>query len=76
MEFGEFPGFTEDEAEEQCRQRGVSFEEIRGWCPGYDLSASGPVYNLYCIQLALEMSGEESIEQYINMELEGLQETV
>ena len=86
MEFGEFLGFTEDEAEEQCRQRGVSFEEIRDWCPGYDLSASGPVYNPYCIHLALEhgrcqsywseMSGAESIEEYITMDLEGLQETV
>jgi len=86
LEFAEFVGFTEEEVEERCRGGKVGFEEIKAWYDGYDLPGVGSVYNPYSVMKALKSgrcqsywrktSAAESLKNYINMDFEGLQETV
>lgn len=86
IEFAEFVGFTEDEVLERCRGGSIEFEEIKAWYDGYDISEVGSVYNPYSVMKALrsgrcksywrKTSAAESLKSYINMDFEGLQETV
>ena len=86
LEFSEFVGFTEEEVVERCRGGGVGFNEIKAWYDGYDLPGVGSIYNPYSVMKALKSgkcqsywrktSAAESLKNYINMDFEGLQETV
>ncbi|MBQ8094245.1 MAG: AAA family ATPase [Clostridia bacterium] len=86
LEFAEFVGFTEAEVEERCREGKNDFEEIKSWYDGYVIPAVGSVYNPYSVMKALKSgrcqsywrktSAAESLKNYINMDFEGLQETV
>ena len=86
LEFAEFVGFTEDEVKERCCEGTADFEEIKSWYDGYDLPVVGSVYNPYSVMKALKSgrcqsywrktSAAESLKNYINMDFEGLQETV
>ena len=85
-EFAEFVGFTEEEVLGRCRGKKIGFEEIKDWYDGYDLVPVGSVYNPYSVMKALKSgkcqsywrrtSAAESLKYYINMDFEGLQETV
>ncbi len=85
-DFAGFVGFTEDEVKERCKGKNVKFEEIKAWYAGYDLVPAGSVYNPYSVIKALKSrkcqsywrrtSAAESLKNYINMDFEGLQETV
>ena len=86
LEFAEYVGFTEDEVRAQCHGSSVDFEEMKAWYDGYDLPGVGSVYNPYSVMKALKSgkcqsywrktSAAESLKKYINMDFEGLQETV
>ena len=86
LEFAEFVGFTEDEVKKRCNGGKAQFEEIKAWYDGYDLPIAGSVYNPYSVMKALKSgkcqsywrrtSAAESLKNYINMDFEGLQETV
>lgn len=86
LEFAEFVGFTEDEVKKLCRTGKVGFEEIKAWYDGYELPSVGSVYNPYSVMKALrtgqcqsywrKTTAAESLKNYINMDFDGLQETV
>ena len=85
-EFSGYAGFTEDEVRSLCHGGNVDFAEIKAWYDGYDLAGIGAVYNPYSVMKAIKSgkcqsywrktSAAESLKSYINMDFEGLQETV
>lgn len=85
-EFSEYAGFTEEEVKERCTERKIAFEEIKAWYDGYNITPAGSIYNPYSVIKALKTgkcqsywrrtSAAESLKSYINMDFEGLQETV
>ena len=84
--FAEFTGFTENEVRSLCGKYGMDFEEVRQWYDGYDFSGHGSIYNPYSVMCAVReqkcrsywrrTSAAESLMTYINMDFEGLQETI
>ncbi|MDE7353613.1 MAG: ATP-binding protein [Acetatifactor sp.] len=84
--FAEFTGFTEREVRRLCEKYGMNFEDARKWYDGYDFPEVGAIYNPYSVMLAMrkkrfdsywqKTSAAESLMTYINMDFEGLQETV
>ena len=86
LEFSEFVGFTENEVAERCKEGKVSFKDIKAWYDGYELPSVGSVYNPYSVMKAIKSgkcqsywrktSAAESLKNYINMDFDGLQETV
>lgn len=84
--FAEFTGFTEAEVKTLCDRYGMDFEDARKWYDGYDFPGVGAIYNPYSIMMAMrkkkfgsywkKTSAAESLMTYINMDFEGLQETI
>lgn len=84
--FVEFTGFTEREVRLLCEKYGMDFEDVRQWYDGYDFQGYGAIYNPYSVMCAMQeqkcrsywrkTSAAESLMTYINMDYEGLQETV
>ena len=84
--FAEFTGFTEGEVRQLCERHGMNFEDARKWYDGYDFLGVGAIYNPYSVMMAMRKkrfdsywrrtSAAESLMTYINMDFEGLQETV
>ena len=84
--FAAFTGFTESEVKRLCEGYGMSFEDARSWYDGYDFQGMGAIYNPYSVMLAMrkrkfgsywqKTSAAESLMTYINMDFEGLQETI
>lgn len=64
----------------------MDFEDARKWYDGYDFPDVGAIYNPYSVMQAMrkkrfdsywrKTSAAESLMKYINMDFEGLQETV
>ena len=64
----------------------MSFEDARKWYDGYDFPDIGAIYNPYSVMMAIRRrkfgsywqrtSTAESLMAYINMDFEGLQETI
>lgn len=85
-DFAEFMGFTEKEVRILCHEGDMDFEAIKAWYDGYELTQAGSVYNPYSVMKALKSrkcqsywrrtSAAESLKSYIDMDFEGLQETV
>ena len=84
--FAKFTGFTQGEVERLCESHGMSFEDAKSWYDGYDFPDVGAIYNPYSVTLAMlkkkfgsywqKTSAAESLMIYINMDFEGLQETI
>ncbi len=84
--FAEFTGFTEGEVRLLCEGYGMDFEDARKWYDGYDFPDVGAIYNPYSVMLAMrkkrfdsywqKTSAAESLMTYINMDFDGLQETI
>ena len=84
--FVEYTGFTERDVRSLCGKYGMDFEEVRQWYDGYDFPGHGAIYNPYSVMCAMEeqkcrsywrkTSAAESLMTYINMDFEGLQETI
>ena len=85
-ELAGFVGFTEEEVAKLCERTQINFADIKTWYDGYDLAPVGSVYNPYSVMKALKTgkcqsywrktSAAESLKSFINMDFEGLQETV
>ena len=64
----------------------MDFEEVRQWYDGYDFPGHGSIYNPYSVMCAMrnqkcrsywqKTSAAESLMTYINMDFQGLQETI
>lgn len=84
--FAEYTGFTEKDVRNLCTKYGMSFEEAKRWYDGYELSKNGAVYNPYSVMCAVKLqefqsywrktSAAESLMTYINMDFDGMQETI
>ena len=86
LDFSEFIGFTEEEVRALCAGREVSFDDVKAWYDGYVFSRVGSVYNPYSVMKAVKTgkcqsywrktSAAESLKNYMNMDFDGLRETV
>lgn len=84
--FAGYTGFTESEVKSLCGRYGMNFEDARIWYDGYDFPGCGAIYNPYSVMMALrkkrfgsywkKTSAAESLMTYINLDFDGLQETV
>lgn len=84
--FAEYTGFTEDEVKKLDDEYQMDFSEFKSWYDGYDFPECGPIYNPYSVMRALQnrkcrsywqkTSASESLMTYINMDFDGLQETI
>ena len=85
-EFAEFTGFLEDEVQVKCQEHGLDYQEVKVWYDGYDFPNIGAIYNPYSVMKAMEKkkcqsywtqtTAVESLKSYINMNFDGLQETI
>ena len=85
-DFAEFTGFLEEEVQGKCQERGLDYQEVKKWYDGYDFPNIGAIYNPYSVMKALEKrkcqsywkqtTAAESLKSYINMNFDGLQETI
>ena len=84
--FGKVTGFTENEVKRLCRKNKMSFDDIKSWYDGYEITGTDSVYNPYSVMKAMEVkeclsfwgktSAAEGLTDYIKMDFDGLQETV
>lgn len=85
-EFAQFTGFSETEVRRLCRKNQMNFDDMKAWYDGYELSGEHAVYNPYSVMNACrekncrsfwgKTSASEALTDYINMDFDGLQETV
>ena len=84
--FAEYSGFTEKEVRALCLKYNMDFEEMKSWYDGYVFSECGDIYNPYSVMSALragkcrsfwqKTTAAESLMTYVNMDFDGLQETI
>ena len=84
--FAGYTGFTEGEVQTLCEKYELSFDEAKKWYDGYDFPQVGAIYNPYSVMQAVrkrkfgsywqKTSAAESLMTYINMDFDGLQETI
>ncbi|MEZ3488175.1 MAG: ATP-binding protein [Lachnospiraceae bacterium] len=85
-EFAKFTGFSETEVRRLCRKNKMDFDDMKAWYDGYELSGEHAVYNPYSVMNACrekecrsfwgKTSASEALTDYIDMNFDGLQETV
>ena len=84
--FAVYTGFTEKEVQSLCEEQKLNFDDFKAWYDGYDFPECGAVYNPYSVMRAVssrkcrsywkKTSAAESLMTYVNMDFDGLQETV
>ncbi len=84
--FTEYTGFTENEVKQLCSEFNMDFREAKAWYDGYCFSGYGSIYNPYSLMSAMrsgkfrsywkKTSAAESLNAYINMDFEGMQEII
>lgn len=85
-DFAPYTGFVEKEVKALCGDYNMSFEEARKWYDGYTVGDIEGMYNPYSIMEAMNRkkyqsywkytSAADALETYINMNFDGLKETV
>ena len=85
-EFARFVGFSETQVKRLCKKNKMEFEGVKAWYDGYELAGEHAVYNPYSVMNACmekdcrsfwnTTSVSEAMTDYINMDFDGLQETV
>ena len=85
-EYAKYIGFSEAEVKRLCRKNKMDFDQVKAWYDGYDFSQGQPVYNPYSVMNSCKektcrsfwgkTSAAEALTDYINMNFDGLQETV
>lgn len=86
MEFAKYVGFTEEEVRALCETYHGDFSMMRQWYDGYTLGTAGSVYNPNSVMKALrgrefrsywaETSASKSLMEYIDLDFDGLSETI
>lgn len=81
-----YVGFTEAEVANLCQESGMEFEEMKKWYDGYSFSKVKSIYSPNSVMEAIkneefgtywtETETYESLKTYINMNLDGLKDTV
>lgn len=84
--FARFTGFSETQVKRLCKKNQIDFESAKAWYDGYELAGEHAVYNPYSVMSACRektcrsfwntTSAAEAMTDYINMDFDGLQETV
>ena len=84
--FAKYTGFSETQVKRLCKKHRIDFERAKAWYDGYELAGEHAVYNPYSIMSACQektcrsfwntTSAAEAMTDYINMDFDGLQETV
>lgn len=84
--FVPYTGFTEKEVRGLCEKYQMSFDGAKEWYDGYDFPEYGAIYNPYSVICAMrnrkyrsywqKTSTSESLMSYINMDFDGLQQTI
>ncbi len=84
--FAEFTGFTEEDVQALCDKYHRDFESFKTWYDGYEFAGYGSIYNPYSVMRAIrdgkcrsfwqKTSASESLLTYINMDFDGLRESV
>ena len=82
----EYTGFTEEEVRGLCAAHHMDFSEFQTWYDGYHFSECGSIYNPYSVMRAVQngkcrsywqkTSAAEALLSYVNMDFDGLQETI
>ena len=85
-DFAKFTGFSETEVKRLCKRSKMNFNDLKAWYDGYELSKEYAVYNPYSVMNACrekncrsfwgKTSASEALTDYIDMDFNGLQETV
>ncbi len=85
-EFARFTGFSETQVKRLCKKNQIDFDMVKAWYDGYELAGEHAVYNPYSVMSACRekacrsfwntTSAAEAMTDYINMDFDGLQETV
>ncbi len=85
-DFAKYTGFSETEVKKLCRKSKMNFDDMRAWYDGYEMSKEHAVYNPYSVMNACRekncrsfwgrTSASEALTDYIDMNFDGLQETV
>ena len=84
--FAGYVGLSEKEVSELCDKNGRSFDQMKNWYDGYTVGTERSVYNPYSVMQAIETgtytsywkktSAAETLMTYIDMDQDGLQETI
>lgn len=84
--FAKYTGFTEEEVYNLCKDNSMSFEGARRWYDGYSFGNIQDVYNPYSVMCSIQnhryksywkkTSATESLQTYIDMNHEGLQDDI
>ena len=84
--FAGYIGFNENEVRSLCENADMDFQQMKWWYDGYTLGHNTEIYNPYSVMCALEYqkyssywrktSATESLETYIKLDFDGLQEAV
>ena len=79
-------GFSETKVESLCEKKQMDFGEVKAWYDGYELADGHTIYNPYSVMSACrekscrsfwgKTSASEALTDFINMDFDGLQETV
>ena len=85
-EFARFTGFSETQVKRLCKKNRIDFESVKAWYDGYEPGGEHSVYNPYSVMSACRekdcrsfwtsTSAAEAMTDYINMDFDGLPETV
>ena len=85
-EFAKFTGFSEKQVKQLCKKNRIDFESVKAWYDGYELAGEYAIYNPYSVMSACRektcrsfwntTSAAEAMTDYINMDFDGLQETI
>ena len=85
-EFTDFVGFTEEDVKRICEEKDKDFEKMKLWYDGYTVGERHSIYNPYSVMHAAnsgifksywkKTSAAETLMTYIDMDQDGLQDTI
>ena len=86
LNLGQYIGFTENEVKEICKQHEVSFNQMQQWYDGYSFKDVPHIYNPNSVVNAAtykkyisywtKTETFESLQEYIDMNMEGLRDDI
>ena len=85
-DFAGYVGFTEEEVKRICEEKNKDFEKMKFWYDGYTVGDKHSIYNPYSVMHAAgsgkfrsywkKTSAAETLMTYIDMDQDGLQDTI